>query len=931
MALKAMALGITVGASLGTKYISTFDTAEKKVVRLGGALKQTNERFNAAKNVTLYKDKLEKLRAKQAALGRTSPRLERGIAALERKYKAAKREAKGYGFAVGDVVKHQQKLAVQSKKLTHSLDSLNKKQAASVRLTQQRTKAIGLLGGAYAATRVLSAGMDFEHDLQMFGNVGGLDDAAIKTVKNQLIDLSAQVNQEATTLLGGVDFLVGKGLKVNQATDAIGDIGKAATATQTAVNELSAASFSIIDNMGVASGNISGSLNVIAASGKMGGFELNKMAQYFPVLTAQAKMLGLEGNSGLATLGASLQIAMKGAGDESSAANNLQNFLAKITSKETVANLEKMGVSVRDVFDGAKADGLDPIVEIIKEIKRVTEGDAFALNNIFGDMQVKNFITPMLQNMDEFYKIRETSLAAGNVIDEDFDRMMMTSKEKWKRTVIGFSNIGQAFFTSIKPALQPVLEGFGTLSIWVSNAARQYPVIGQILGVMAVGFGLVTAGAIAYTAAIWLWNTATALAIRSTFAFGFSLLKTAALLVAKTATVLGSAIAMGTATAAQWLWNTSVVASSKTLLLNSLAIVRQKAMLIGSTIATKAITVAQGLWGLSVSASSKGLLFNTLAIIRQKAVLIGAAVVTKALAVEQWLLNASAFSTSRATTLGMLAIIRQKAVMLGAAVATKAVTAAQWLFNASLLANPIGLVVAGVVAGVAALAGAAYLIWDNWQPITQFFSDLFNGIIASVGEAFDWVVGKFTAIADFVGGLFGDEEKTLKTVVSTDNANTAETPKSPLLEPVVNKGNVVDFAPTEEAKQPLLDPVINRSNVVDFPPPDKPKQPLLEPVINRSNMVDFSPPEKPKQQPFNNASNTDKLGGFAIPEVQPVPAQMAAGSDVVTPMASPIKQTNNVTIQITQQAGEDVNALAERIITIMERNKSANYRGAMYD
>ncbi|MCP4021568.1 MAG: phage tail tape measure protein [Desulfobacteraceae bacterium] len=69
----------------------------------------------------------------------------------------------------------------------------------------------------------------------------------------------------------------------------------------------------------------------------------------------------------------------------------------------------------------------------------------------------------------------------------------------------------------------------------------------------------------------------------------------------------------------------------------------------------------------------------------------------------------------------MALAIQQKA---GAA-AAGIMTAAQWALNVALNANPIGL----VVAGIAALAGAAYIVYKKWQPISQFFKDLWEKLL----------------------------------------------------------------------------------------------------------------------------------------------------------------------------------------------------------
>ena len=94
------------------------------------------------------------------------------------------------------------------------------------------------------------------------------------------------------------------------------------------------------------------------------------------------------------------------------------------------------------------------------------------------------------------------------------------------------------------------------------------------------------------------------------------------------------------------------------------------------------------------------------------------------------------------------------------------VTAAQWALNIAMTANPIGL----IVAGIAALAGAAYLLFQNWEPIGEFFGNLWQGVKEITSAAVDWIVGKLEFIGkpmemlgkawDAVTGWFDDEDET---------------------------------------------------------------------------------------------------------------------------------------------------------------------------
>jgi hypothetical protein len=72
---------------------------------------------------------------------------------------------------------------------------------------------------------------------------------------------------------------------------------------------------------------------------------------------------------------------------------------------------------------------------------------------------------------------------------------------------------------------------------------------------------------------------------------------------------------------------------------------------------------------------------------------------------------------------------------------------AVWGFTAALLANPI----TWIVAGVAALAAGAYLVYKNWEPIKTFFADLWGTIkmvFNAPGEA-------LKTAGQFWGSFFG--------------------------------------------------------------------------------------------------------------------------------------------------------------------------------
>ncbi|EMJ7098650.1 phage tail tape measure protein [Vibrio parahaemolyticus] len=158
----------------------------------------------------------------------------------------------------------------------------------------------------------------------------------------------------------------------------------------------------------------------------------------------------------------------------------------------------------------------------------------------------------------------------------------------------------------------------------------------------------------------------------------------------------------------------------------------------------------------------------------------------------------------------MVAAVAATWAMTGAqkaqAAGTAVVTAAQWAWNAAMMANPIGLVIAGIMALIAIVAviikywepisGFFAGLWDGvkavfasgwefiktvlsftplglimqaWEPLTEFFGGLWDGIKSVFAGALEFITGSvlapINAVKETLGGwwdsLFGDDEKSV--------------------------------------------------------------------------------------------------------------------------------------------------------------------------
>lgn len=103
----------------------------------------------------------------------------------------------------------------------------------------------------------------------------------------------------------------------------------------------------------------------------------------------------------------------------------------------------------------------------------------------------------------------------------------------------------------------------------------------------------------------------------------------------------------------------------------------------------------------------------------------------------------------------------------------RSVTLGMRAFNFSLLANPVGLVIAGVVA---ALAVIGLLVYKYWAPISGFFRGLWQGIKAGVEPikpALEAIIEPFRPLGALIGKVIGWFKGILKPVDDVGGAAEA--------------------------------------------------------------------------------------------------------------------------------------------------------------
>lgn len=411
-------------------------------------------------------------------------------------------------------------------RLTAPLRGLTRGIASVANAVGNLGRRIGVVGAALAAlsfTAPLNQAAAWDAQLRDIaitaGKTGGAVEQMIAATGARYEKLALEVGQRSAALAEGAQLLIAAGMESGLIDRLMPTIGRVSTAANAELKDTARTAFALNETLKIGADEMELALAKLVTAGKLGRFEFKNMASEFPSLTAQMAKLGVTGMEAVNFLGSSLQIAMLGTDSPSEAANNLKNFLTKINAPEAIKKFEKeLKVDVTGVMTDATAKGINPIEAVIqkmtdkmkvpkaeidkilkqagksgmsdKEQEKVVRQRIEQLiagtkvGKLYADMQVLDFLIPMLLNTAKFKEMKQEIARSGiDVITQDFEsRMRGLSGQMLYFSEIGtqaMRRIGLAFASNLPMANQALTD----LLKWVDAIDKKWP--GLIDGVLS--------------------------------------------------------------------------------------------------------------------------------------------------------------------------------------------------------------------------------------------------------------------------------------------------------------------------------------------------------------------------------------------------------------------------------------------------------------
>jgi len=438
----------------------------------------------------LQADRLKTLRNEFRDAGASVRDLGRYEDQLKSKISGTTREIEQQEAALEKLRKHQQRAhAAQAK-----ANTINNRAGNLASFGAGATAA----GAAMSAPFVIGArdAMNYESALTDIRQKAGLARDAQAELGDEIRRNAQAANLFPEEMQAILDGLTGRGQELGLARQNAPLIGRASTAFKADPEAGAQATDAALDNMGVATRR---ALDIMAYGDQVGAVGFGKMAEGLPNLTAGYRKLGAVGDRAFADLVAAQQMAAKAAGSPEEAINNINNLIDKARSPETANAFKKMGVDLFKEMDALEAAGRTPLEAITELTNKTLKGDTKRLGYLFGDKQARDGITALIQNFDQYKKIRDDALNSDGLVDSAFDDRMLDAAEKMKALQIAAKDASIELGDSVKPAiadvaavLTPMVEGFGKF-------AKEHPNLMKVVGVFAL---LVTvAGVLALAAA----------------------------------------------------------------------------------------------------------------------------------------------------------------------------------------------------------------------------------------------------------------------------------------------------------------------------------------------------------------------------------------------------------------------------------------------
>lgn len=657
--------------------------------------------------------------------------------------------SKGLVKAAREAQKNGANISTDMIRATRSVTSFKNKASKAVTDTVKKLGALSVASaGAFGAFAVKS-GMDFEAQMSKVQAISGANAEAMQLLTNKSKEMGAKTKFSATESAQALEYMAMAGWKTNQMVSGLPGIIYLAAASGEELGAVSDIVTDALTGFKLKASDAAHFADVLATAASNSNTNVALMGETFKYAAPVAGSLGYSIEDTAVAIGVMANAGIKGE-QAGTALRGILTNLAK-PSDQVAGYMDALGISLTDTSGNVK-----PLSTLMADLREKFSGLTAAQQaeyaaGIAGKNAMSGFLAIINESPENFEKLTTAIANCDGVAQKQSETMGNNLRGALTSAKSAAESVGITFYDAIKGKATDAVSS-------LTDKLRQWQSDGSIDAV-AEKVGVVFGNAVdkASDALTWLsQNGDTVIGVLKALGIAFASVKVLEFggnvaravndLRLFTQTVIAVVGPLRTSTAqlitsaTGWVHHAGMVAIDKTALLAH-KVVGGATWLAGQTVALAKSTAA---WIENTAVATA----NKTALLAHKAA-AGAAWLagqTAALAVSSaaWVKNTAMMAANK---IGMAA----SAIATGAVTAaTTAATAAQWALNAAFVATPIGW----IVLGLGALVAAGVALYQNWDAVKAKASELW----AKATEVFtgikDNIVGAFDAAKEKVSGFF---------------------------------------------------------------------------------------------------------------------------------------------------------------------------------
>lgn len=365
----------------------------------------------------------------------------------------------------------------------------------------EELRAVGLGMTAMFTAPVLAsvkAGADFERQLNQIIGLAGVAPEQVAQWREQLLAMSNDMGLSVNELTDALYFIASSGLDLSEAMNVLEASAKAGASGLGEINVIADAATSAMNAYGASNLSAEQAVSLLVAGVRVGKGEANEFAGTLGRVIPIASQMGISFDQVVASVAAMSTMGLDAA-EGTTALRGIMTTLLKPTKQANDA-LEEYGLTVQQLRDMARDEGLLPVLQTLQE---TFGGDEEAMAAVFGNVRaLAGALNLVGENLDNTKRIfSELSEETTGSLDDAFKAVSEDTLTQLNRNIQSVKNAFLEMAAALTPVVVPMLneiagavrsatEWFSSLSPEMQHIIAMALGIAAALGPLLLGLGI---------------------------------------------------------------------------------------------------------------------------------------------------------------------------------------------------------------------------------------------------------------------------------------------------------------------------------------------------------------------------------------------------------------------------------------------------------